>query len=41
MLTCGLFFLFFPWLVISLFADSEKALLLAGYETLWAPFGVL
>jgi hypothetical protein len=40
-LSCELFFPFFPWLVVSLFADSERALLLIGYRTLWVPFGVL
>jgi hypothetical protein len=28
------FFPFFPWLVASLFVDSERGLLLAGYGTL-------
>jgi hypothetical protein len=37
---CRLFFSFFLWLVY-LFADSERALLLTGYGTLWLPFGVL
>jgi hypothetical protein len=32
---------FFPRLVASLFVDSERALLLAGYGTPWVPFGVL
>jgi hypothetical protein len=30
-----------PWLVVSLSVDLERALLLAGYGTLWVTFGVL
>jgi hypothetical protein len=29
-LSCKLFFPFFPWLVVSLFADLERVLLLSG-----------
>jgi hypothetical protein len=32
---------FFLCLVASLFADSERALLLTGYGTLWVPFEIL
>jgi hypothetical protein len=39
-LSCKLFLPFFPCLVASLLMDSERALLLAGYGTLWVPFGV-
>jgi hypothetical protein len=28
---------FFPWLAASLFVDSKRDLLLAGYGTLWVP----
>jgi hypothetical protein len=38
-LSCELFFLFFPWLIASLFVDSERVLLLTGYGTLWCLFG--
>jgi hypothetical protein len=40
LLSCRLFFLFFLWLDVSILADLEKALLLAGYGTPWVPFGV-
>jgi hypothetical protein len=39
-LSCELFFPFFPWLVASPFVDSERALLLTGYRTQWVFFGV-
>jgi hypothetical protein len=29
-----------PWLVTSLFVDSERALFLAGYGTRWVHFGL-
>jgi hypothetical protein len=35
------FFPFLPWLAVSLFADSERALLLADYGIPWVTFGVL
>jgi hypothetical protein len=34
------FFSFFPWLVASLFMDSERVLLLTVYGTPWVPFGI-
>jgi hypothetical protein len=37
-LSYKLFLLFYLWLVASLFADSERALLLASYETPWVIF---
>jgi hypothetical protein len=40
-LSCESFFPFLLRLVASLLVDSEKALLLAGYGTLWVAFGVL
>jgi hypothetical protein len=41
MLNCRSFFPFFLWLVVSLFADLERALLLVGYGTLPVLFGIL
>jgi hypothetical protein len=40
-LICESFFLFFLWLVASLFVDSERAVLLTGYGTLCFPSGYL
>jgi hypothetical protein len=41
MLTYELFFPFYPWLLVSLFADLERVFLLTGYGTLWVSFRVL
>jgi hypothetical protein len=38
-LSCRAFFPFFLWLVVSLFVVLERALLIAGYGTLWVTFG--
>jgi hypothetical protein len=40
-ISCKSFFPFFLWLVASLFADSERDLLLTVYGTPLVPFGVL
>jgi hypothetical protein len=40
-LSCELFVPFFTWLVAGLFVDSERALLLTDYGTLWVTSGVL
>jgi hypothetical protein len=37
-LSCGSFFPFFSWLVVSLFVDSERVFLLSVYGTPWLPF---
>jgi hypothetical protein len=39
-LGCKSFFPLFLWLVPSLFVDLERTVFLAGYKTLWMPFGV-
>jgi hypothetical protein len=38
-LSCESFFPFFLWLVVSVFGDSERALLFDAYGTPWVPFG--
>jgi hypothetical protein len=38
-LSCESFFPFFLWLITSLVADSDRALLLSGYGTPWVLLG--